>query len=76
MFENWQKLVSSNKIDLVQEKITYYSFCQFSNMASSGLKIIFFKKQNEKHPSIIFKSFQLHVRLNLVVKTILLAVYV
>ena len=24
MFENWQKLVSSNKIDLVQEKITYY----------------------------------------------------
>ena len=23
-FENWQKLVSSNKIDLVQEKITYY----------------------------------------------------
>ena len=24
MFENWRKLVSSNKIDLVQEKITYY----------------------------------------------------
>ena len=24
MFENWQKLVSSNKIDLVHEKITYY----------------------------------------------------
>ena len=25
MFENWQKLVSSNKIDLVHEKITYYN---------------------------------------------------
>ena len=25
MFENWQKLVSSNKIDLVHEKITYYT---------------------------------------------------
>ena len=24
MFENWQKLVSSYKIDLVQEKITFY----------------------------------------------------
>ena len=24
MFDNWQKLVSSNKIDLVHEKITYY----------------------------------------------------
>ena len=24
MFENWQKLVSSNKIDLVHERITYY----------------------------------------------------
>ena len=24
MFENWQQLVSSNKIDLVQEKITFY----------------------------------------------------
>ena len=24
MFEKWQKLVSSNKIDLVHEKITYY----------------------------------------------------
>ena len=25
MFENWQKLVFSNKIDLVHEKITYYN---------------------------------------------------
>ena len=25
MFENWQKLVSSYKIDLVQEKITFYT---------------------------------------------------
>ena len=24
MFENWRKLVSSYKIDLVQEKITFY----------------------------------------------------
>ena len=24
MFENWQKPVSSNKIDVVYEKITYY----------------------------------------------------
>ena len=24
MFENWQKLVSYKKIDLVHEKITYY----------------------------------------------------
>ena len=24
MFDNWQKLVSSNKNDLVHEKITYY----------------------------------------------------
>ena len=27
MFENWQKLVSSYKIDLVQEKITFDSSC-------------------------------------------------
>ena len=34
IFENWQKLVSSNKIDLVHEKITYYKTSRFGQNVS------------------------------------------